>query len=49
MPGDEWDYDVTNPLMTADLKIKGVQRHVLMQAPKTGFFYVWDAATGKLI
>jgi quinohemoprotein ethanol dehydrogenase len=49
VPGDEWDYDVTNPLMTADLKIKGVQRHVLMQAPKTGFYYVWDAKTGKLI
>jgi len=49
VPGDEWDYDVTNPLMTADLKIKGQVRHVLMQAPKTGFFYVWDAATGKLI
>jgi PQQ-dependent dehydrogenase (methanol/ethanol family) len=49
VPGDEWDYDVTNPLMTADLKIKGVRRHVLMQAPKTGFFYVWDAASGRLI
>jgi PQQ-dependent dehydrogenase (methanol/ethanol family) len=49
VPGDEWDYDVTNPLMTADLKIAGKPRHVLMQAPKTGFFYVWDAATGKLI
>ena len=49
VPGDEWDYDVTNPLMTADLTIKGKLRHVLMQAPKTGFFYVWDAATGKLI
>ncbi|WP_394763619.1 PQQ-dependent dehydrogenase, methanol/ethanol family [Phenylobacterium sp.] len=49
VPGDEWDYDVTNPLMTADLKIHGAVRHVLMQAPKTGFFYVWDAKTGKLI
>jgi quinohemoprotein ethanol dehydrogenase len=49
VPGDEWDYDVTNPLMTADLKIGGVMRHVLMQAPKTGFFYVWDAKTGKLL
>jgi PQQ-dependent dehydrogenase (methanol/ethanol family) len=48
-PGDEWDYDNTNPLMTADLKIGGRQRHVLMQAPKTGFYYVWDAATGKLL
>ncbi|HEY8004253.1 MAG TPA: PQQ-dependent dehydrogenase, methanol/ethanol family [Phenylobacterium sp.] len=49
VPGDEWDYDNTNPLMTADLTIKGVRRHVLMQAPKTGFFYVWDAKTGKLL
>lgn len=49
VPGDEWDYDNTNPLMTADLTIKGVRRHVLMQAPKTGFFYVWDARTGKLL
>jgi len=49
VPGDQWDYDNTNPLMTADLKIGGQVRHVLMQAPKTGFFYVWDAKTGKLI
>ncbi|WP_293905556.1 PQQ-dependent dehydrogenase, methanol/ethanol family [Phenylobacterium sp.] len=49
VPGDQWDYDNTNPMMTADLKIGGKPRHVLMQAPKTGFFYVWDAATGKLL
>ena len=49
VPGDQWDYDNTNPLMTADLKIGGAVRHVLMQAPKTGFFYVWDASTGKLL
>ena len=48
-PGDEWDYDNTNPLMVADLNIKGKKVHALMQAPKTGFFYVWDAKTGKLI
>ncbi len=48
-PGDQWDYDNTNPLMTADLKIHGQPRHVLMQAPKTGFFYVWDARTGQLL
>jgi quinohemoprotein ethanol dehydrogenase len=48
-PGDEWDYDNTNPLMVADLNIKGQKVHALMQAPKQGFFYVWDAATGKLI
>ena len=49
VPRDAWDYDVTNPLMTADLKIGGRMRHVLMQAPKTGFYYVWDAKTGALI
>jgi quinohemoprotein ethanol dehydrogenase len=49
VPSDAWDYDVTNPLMTADLKIGGRMRHVLMQAPKIGFYYVWDARTGELI
>jgi len=27
--------------------IRGLQRHVVMQAPKNGVFYVLDAATGK--
>jgi len=49
VPGDEWDYDNTNPLMTADLMINGKKRHVLMQSPKQGFFYVMDAKTGELI
>jgi quinohemoprotein ethanol dehydrogenase len=48
-PGDEWDYDSTEPIMTADLVIDGETRHVVMQAPKNGFFYVLDAATGELI
>ena len=49
VPGEEWDYDATSPLMLADLKIDGKARRVLMQAAKDGFFYVWDARTGKLI
>jgi len=48
-PGDAWDYDATSPLMLADLKIGGKQRRVLMHASKTGFFYVYDAKTGKVI
>lgn len=48
-PGDEWDFDSTEPIMTADLVIDGEPRHVVMQAPKNGFFYVIDAATGRLI
>jgi quinohemoprotein ethanol dehydrogenase len=48
-PGDSWDYTATQPIMTADLTIDGQSRHVVMQAPKNGFFYVVDAVTGKLI
>jgi quinohemoprotein ethanol dehydrogenase len=49
VPGEEWDFDATSPLMTADLKIAGRSRHVLLQASKDGFFYVLDARTGKVI
>jgi quinohemoprotein ethanol dehydrogenase len=48
-PGDEWDYTATQPLILADLKIKGRDRKVIMQAPKNGFFYVLDRLTGELI
>jgi quinohemoprotein ethanol dehydrogenase len=48
-PGETWDYTATQPMMLADLVLDGVQRRVLMQAPKNGFFYVLDAATGELI
>ena len=48
-PGDEWDYTATQHIMLADLQINGTPRKVLMQAPKNGFFYVLDRATGKLI
>jgi quinohemoprotein ethanol dehydrogenase len=49
VPGEEWDYDSTSPLMLADLKIDGRERQVIMHAPKNGFFYVIDRATGELI
>jgi len=48
-PNESWDYDNTSPLMTADLSIGGATRHVVMQAPKNGFFYVLDAKTGALL
>jgi quinohemoprotein ethanol dehydrogenase len=48
-PGDNWDYTSTQHIMLADLAIDGVERKVLMQAPKNGFFYVLDRATGELI
>lgn len=49
VPGDEWDYTATQPMILADLKIGGKLRKVLLQQPKNGFFYVIDRVTGKLI
>jgi alcohol dehydrogenase (cytochrome c)/quinohemoprotein ethanol dehydrogenase len=48
-PGDEWDYTAVQPIILADLTIGGRLRQVLMQAPKNGFFYVLDRATGELL
>jgi len=48
-PGETWDFTATQHIMLADLTIDGKPRKVLMQAPKNGFFYVLDRATGELI
>jgi quinohemoprotein ethanol dehydrogenase len=48
-PADEWDYDSTQGMTLADLKIDGKVRHVIMQAPKNGYFYVLDRKTGEFI
>jgi PQQ-dependent dehydrogenase (methanol/ethanol family) len=48
-PGDAWDYDAVSPMMTADLTLNGHKKHVILQPSKNGFFYVLEAATGKLI
>ncbi len=48
-PGDSWDYTATQHMILADLMIDGSLRKVLMQAPKNGFFYVLDRASGELI
>ena len=48
-PGDTWDYTATQHIVLADMEIDGDTRPVLMQAPKNGFFYVLDRATGELI
>ena len=48
-PGETWDYTATQHMILADLTIAGAVRKVLMQAPKNGFFYVLDRATGELI
>lgn len=49
VPEEEWDYTCTQPMVLADLEIDGRQRQTIMQAPKNGFFYVLDRATGEFI
>jgi quinohemoprotein ethanol dehydrogenase len=48
-PGETWDYTATQHMILADLEIDGATRKVIMQAPKNGFFYVIDRATGEFI
>jgi PQQ-dependent dehydrogenase (methanol/ethanol family) len=48
-PADNWDYTSTQHILLADLEIDGRMRKVLMQAPKNGFFWVIDRASGEFI
>jgi quinohemoprotein ethanol dehydrogenase len=48
-PGESWDYSAVQQMTLADLMIDGKVRQVIMQAPKNGFFYVLDRATGEFI
>ena len=50
-PRDQWDYTATQSIILASLPLgpDGAQRRVVMQAPKNGYFYVLDAATGAYI
>ena len=48
-PDDAWNLEPVMHMLTADITFEGRKRHVLMQAPKNGFFYVLDAATGQLL
>ncbi|VWX53132.1 PQQ-dependent dehydrogenase, methanol/ethanol family [Novosphingobium sp. 9U] len=48
-PAEQWDCTATTDMTLAAIKIDGKDRKVLMQAPKNGFFYVIDRATGQFI
>ncbi|MEX1196595.1 MAG: PQQ-dependent dehydrogenase, methanol/ethanol family [Pseudohongiellaceae bacterium] len=48
-PAESWDFTATQHMILADLEIGGETRQVIMQAPKNGFFYVLDRATGEFI
>ncbi|MBT2187481.1 PQQ-dependent dehydrogenase, methanol/ethanol family [Sphingobium sp. H33] len=49
VPEEDWDFTCTSSIVSADLKIKGRMRQVIMQAPKNGFYYVLDRKTGEFI
>jgi len=48
-PGDAWDFDSAEPMILANLTIGASPRKVLLHAPKNGFFYVLDRASGEVI
>lgn len=48
-PGESWDYSAVQHIVLADLTLDGRERQVLLQAPKDGFFYVLDRATGEFL
>jgi len=49
VPRESWDYTATQPFILADMDVDGETRKVIMQAPKAGFFYILDRATGELL
>ncbi len=48
-PADTWDYDAVSPMTVVDLTVDGKRRHVILQPCKNGFFYMLEAADGKLL
>lgn len=48
-PGEAWDYNSNMDIVLADLMVDGKAIKALLHAPKNGFFYVIDRASGKLV
>lgn len=48
-PAEAWDYTATQQITVATIDWQGAPRKVLLHAPKNGFFFVVDAANGKLL
>ncbi len=46
-PKDSWDFTATQPMVLTDLMIDGAMRSVILHAPKNGYLFVIDRATGK--
>jgi quinohemoprotein ethanol dehydrogenase len=48
-PMESFDFDNNAPLTVADITVDGQRKHVVMQIPKNGVFYVIEAGTGKVV
>ena len=48
-PEDRWDFDSNAQITATDLMVGGEKKHVVLHAPKNGYFYVLDAKTGQFI
>jgi quinohemoprotein ethanol dehydrogenase len=48
-PGESWDYNSNMDIVLADLQLGDDAIKAILHAPKNGFFYVIDRATGKLV
>ena len=49
VPTDSWDFDSVGGLIMADVQIEGKTRKVVMQAPKSGVFYILDRTNGQFV
>jgi PQQ-dependent dehydrogenase (methanol/ethanol family) len=49
VPTDSWDFDGVGGFIMADIPIEGRTRKVIMQAPKSGVFYILDRTNGQFI
>jgi quinohemoprotein ethanol dehydrogenase len=49
VPSDGWDLDGIGGFIMADVQIDGKARKVVMQAPKSGVFYIVDRTNGQFI
>jgi quinohemoprotein ethanol dehydrogenase len=49
VPNDTWDLNDCSPIVIADLPVNGKSTRVLLHAPKNGFLYTLEAATGRLL
>jgi alcohol dehydrogenase (cytochrome c) len=48
-PNDPFDYDGINALVLAEIPVNGTPTKVIIQANRSGIFYVVERATGKLV